>query len=49
MAHHEIYISEICFYIFKYVNKYYINKLIRDDDDDDLPPLLSSDMDFDDS
>ena len=46
----EIYISDICFYIFKYINKYYINNphTVISDDDDDLPPLLSSDMDFDD-
>ena len=45
----EICISDICFYIFKYINKNYINKLIKDDDDHDMPPLLSSDMDFDES
>ena len=46
---HWVRLSDICFYIFKYINKDYINKLIKDDDDHDMPPLLSSDMDFDES
>ena len=47
--HHEIFreISDFCFYIFKYINKTYLNKLIMPDDEEDMPPLLSA-FDFDD-
>ena len=45
--HHQFYISDFCFYLFKYFNKTYINNLSMIDDDEDMPPLLS-DMHFDD-